>query len=396
MFFVTVQTHEELQTINKVLGNYQFKAVVSDLVMVSNPLIGLSLLSTAGLSSPKCYRALVTGHIDGTIVNLCKGMGIDTFASKDEPTEVITNILRVLGPPFGRPGAEELTAQMESLGRRFERLQGVYSELRSQNRKIRAERSRLRRELRAHNVPDKKRRDKYDGAERNNLVKRAESAERRVQMVLGHQHDLKSIAAAVTTTLGNLCAQPELLPPAIKHKLEGAWIASRQTSVLIASTLDIATDEKPSTRSTGSIPLAFNEASRIIADQLPDRINVTISLPEEMRVAKIPDNMLVRCALNLFTNAKDAIPGRGWIEVTIKGRSSARAKHVEVVVQDNGTGIKKRDLPKVFDWGFTTKGSRYGMGLFIVRKIMEKYGGQVRIESKRGKGTAVILKIPVG
>jgi len=393
---IHVKQEIDVNIITKFLEHYRVKAVISDLEMASNPFIGLSLLATVGRIHPNCYRALVTGHIDTAVRDLCQSIGLNDVFAKDNMERVIDRVAVLLKVKID---ADQLHAKYRKLLNAYKTLQQSIDKLEHVNKEIRRDRNRLRRslrELQAQKVPKKKDIEKTSNAVKNQLEKRAASAEQRVQMVLGHQHDLQSIASAVTTTLGNLCAQPELLPPAIKDKLEGAWTASKHTYVLISSTLDIATDEKPSTRATGSIPLAFDEANRIISEQLPDRITVNISLPKEMRATKIPDNMLVRCALNLFNNAKDGMVGRGQIEVTTKTKSTARVKHVEVVVRDTGQGIKKRDIPRVFDWGFTTKGRRYGMGLFIVRKIMERYGGQVKIESVRGKGTAVILSIPVG
>ena len=391
-----IEQVSDIEYVANFFETHSVNVVISDLEMGNNHLAGLTLLATVGKNNPNCYRALVSGNINNVTADLCRSMGINDIFPKDNIERVINKVVSLFG---GKRDLDELKKEYNNLLINYKTVTREADILDYENKELKKERNKLRRmlrELRDQKSPNKKAHDRESNTKKNHIEKRAVLAEQRVQIVLGHQHDLQSIASAVTTTLGNLCAQPELLPPTIKEKLEGAWTAARQTSVLIASTLDIATDEKPSKQITGSIPQAFIEAQRIIADQMSDRISLNILLPEEMRVSKIPDNMLVRCALNLFNNAKDGIVGRGRIEVTTKTKSSSRAKHVEVVIQDNGKGIKKRDLPRVFDWGFTTKGKRYGMGLFIVRKIMERYDGQVKIESVRGKGTSVTLRIPVG
>ncbi len=68
----------------------------------------------------------------------------------------------------------------------------------------------------------------------------------------------------------------------------------------------------------------------------------------------------------------------------------------QFTLQDQGTGIPVEHLAKVFKPMFTTKpeGKGTGLGLAIVREIVRSHGGEVRIESEEGKGTAVIFTLP--
>lgn len=94
--------------------------------------------------------------------------------------------------------------------------------------------------------------------------------------------------------------------------------------------------------------------------------------------------------LNLLWNALDAMPQGGEVRV-----GTAAAKDGTVIsVSDNGSGIPKDELPKVFDLFFTTKDKGTGLGLAICRKIIEDHGGSVSIMSRRGEGTTVELFLP--
>ena len=64
--------------------------------------------------------------------------------------------------------------------------------------------------------------------------------------------------------------------------------------------------------------------------------------------------------------------------------------------EDNGPGIEPDVLASVFDPFFTTKEAGTGLGLSIVRKIVDQHGGEVSIESERGRGARVIVSIPMG
>ncbi len=99
--------------------------------------------------------------------------------------------------------------------------------------------------------------------------------------------------------------------------------------------------------------------------------------------------------LNLVNNALDALPDGG--EITLSAQRLAGPEGLwEIRVQDTGQGIPKEALPQVFKPMFTTKpeGKGTGLGLPICREIVRGHGGDIRIESEEGKGTAVIFTLP--
>jgi len=101
--------------------------------------------------------------------------------------------------------------------------------------------------------------------------------------------------------------------------------------------------------------------------------------------------------LNLLVNAAQAFereaPGDNLVRVTARERDGA----VVLIVEDNGTGIAPDDLERVFRPFFTTKppGIGTGLGLSITRSICESLGGDVSIESELGRGTRVIVTLPI-
>jgi len=98
--------------------------------------------------------------------------------------------------------------------------------------------------------------------------------------------------------------------------------------------------------------------------------------------------------LNILVNARHAIKDRGVIEVS----TCHYGEEVEVCVKDTGAGISPQHLEKIFDPFFTTKDTSRntdekaikgtGLGLFIVRELIKKFGGRIAVESEVGKGTA--------
>ena len=97
--------------------------------------------------------------------------------------------------------------------------------------------------------------------------------------------------------------------------------------------------------------------------------------------------------LNLFMNARDAMPGGGLLEV----RTGAQNGSVEVEVTDTGQGIPPEYLHRIFDPFFTTKatGRGTGLGLSVSYGIIKEHAGKVDVRSTPGKGTSFRLEFPV-
>jgi signal transduction histidine kinase len=105
--------------------------------------------------------------------------------------------------------------------------------------------------------------------------------------------------------------------------------------------------------------------------------------------------------LNLLVNARHAIGEKGTIVVSTRQLGS----DVELCIQDTGVGIPPENLERIFDPFFTTKDTSRnsvaesikgtGLGLFIVRELIKKFGGRITVESEIGKGTTFRLVFPV-
>jgi PAS domain S-box-containing protein len=97
--------------------------------------------------------------------------------------------------------------------------------------------------------------------------------------------------------------------------------------------------------------------------------------------------------LNILVNAKQAIKGKGNIDIT----TYSKERKVFVEIKDNGEGIKKENLKKVFDPGFTTKGVGVGtgLGLSICYQIMQDHLGEILVESEVNTGTTFTVVLPM-
>jgi signal transduction histidine kinase/DNA-binding response OmpR family regulator/putative methionine-R-sulfoxide reductase with GAF domain len=111
----------------------------------------------------------------------------------------------------------------------------------------------------------------------------------------------------------------------------------------------------------------------------------------------INKNQILEVFLNLFLNAADAMDKGGMLTVTgkIDRPSFKNADYLAITVSDNGHGIKKDNLPKIFDRYYTTKESGTGLGLAVVERIMAAHGGTLTVHSDVGEGTDFTLYFPL-
>jgi len=93
---------------------------------------------------------------------------------------------------------------------------------------------------------------------------------------------------------------------------------------------------------------------------------------------------------NLVLNAKDAMGGKGVLKVS----AFAEEDNVVLKFEDSGPGIPAELLSKIFDPGFTTKPHGTGLGLTVVKRVVDLYGGQILVDSQIGKGTTFTIKLP--
>ena len=99
---------------------------------------------------------------------------------------------------------------------------------------------------------------------------------------------------------------------------------------------------------------------------------------------------LYRVFMNLIINSIQAIEDSGEIKITVDGNGNGYL----VKIEDTGIGIDEEDMKKIFNPFFTTKEKGSGLGLSIVRNIIEGHEGTISIESDRGAGTRVIIYLP--
>lgn len=123
---------------------------------------------------------------------------------------------------------------------------------------------------------------------------------------------------------------------------------------------------------------------------LPKGVSVALETGQGVPNVLASEDTLRRAVMHLVTNACEALNGQGLVEVSVK----MSGPFVALGVRDTGKGMAKDVLERVFSPFFTTKGKGYGLGLALIRKAVEDWGGQVDVVSREGQGTLVTLRLP--
>jgi PAS domain S-box-containing protein len=123
------------------------------------------------------------------------------------------------------------------------------------------------------------------------------------------------------------------------------------------------------------------------------RVEATLELTSEPLNVTVNRTRIEQILVNLVINAVDAITGQGTVTVSV--HPSADGKRVVCAVKDTGSGIPADALEKIFEAYYTTKGERgTGLGLPVVRDIVETYGGKLVVESTPGAGSTFTFDLP--
>jgi len=123
-----------------------------------------------------------------------------------------------------------------------------------------------------------------------------------------------------------------------------------------------------------------------------DKIRLTSDIPDDLPPIHADRRHMEEILFNLIVNACQAMKNGGQISV----RAEQKNGSVQIEVEDQGSGIPRDRLSKIFEPFYTTKDTGTGLGLYITRQLVEKNRGKIKVESKLNKGTRFILNFPLG
>jgi len=207
-------------------------------------------------------------------------------------------------------------------------------------------------------------------------------------------HDLNNILTSISASVTTLNQKIE--PNKDVNKL----LLNIENSTIRAAEIVDDLLAKDGSKTKIKRKIQINKLILDVTDSIKNTLNKKIELKINTanEVFKVRGNFsdLYRVVLNLLINAKEAIIDKGKIEISTYNSEYKDTKYVVISIKDTGAGIYKENIDSIFNDGFSTKdkSSESGLGLFIVKDIINDHNGFIEVESKPGKGTEFIIYLP--
>lgn len=153
----------------------------------------------------------------------------------------------------------------------------------------------------------------------------------------------------------------------------------------------------PRVRMGSMVDTVYRALDSIRASEEVRRMELDVDLPDDLPVVAHDADAVVRCVINLVSNAAKYSKESNWIGIRARAVDGA----VEVSVSDRGIGIHPNELDKIFDPFVRSADPRVGtkkgagLGLTMTAEIMKAHGGKVLVQSRLGKGSTFTLRFPL-
>jgi PAS domain S-box-containing protein len=167
---------------------------------------------------------------------------------------------------------------------------------------------------------------------------------------------------------------------------------SERIDALVRDLLDLARPAAPSV--SGGVALAplVSDAVASVLGKSHEKVRYELVDAGRLKPVSVDPRQMRQVFVNLTTNALQAMPQGGRLTVRLQALDGGR---LSVRFEDTGHGIPAKTMANVFDPFFTTRAQGTGLGLTLVKRIVEAHKGEVRIQSEPNQGTRVELVIPV-
>ena len=205
-------------------------------------------------------------------------------------------------------------------------------------------------------------------------------------------HEIKNPLTPMRLTVQNFQRKFDISDPDVKAKLN-------DYSDTLIQQIDTMSSVASAFSNFASMPAQQNETLNVVkvvelALDIFNESYIVFESAENHIISIIDRTQLIRIITNLVKNAIQSIP-EDQMEKHVKVLVMRDGLFVKIVVSDNGVGIESQNATRIFEPKFTTKTSGMGLGLGIIKNIIENYKGTITFESNFGKGTIFTVSLPI-
>jgi len=213
------------------------------------------------------------------------------------------------------------------------------------------------------------------------------------KLAAGVAHEINNPLTGILTFTESLLFEAEQDDPR-KEDYEVIMRETMRCRQIVRDLLDYARIEKPKREITDLNKLVERAVSLVEKQAEFHDIQFVKKFAGDAPDVSVDPNQIQQVILNLVINAKDAMNKSGKIE--LETGKLEEDKGALLAIKDHGCGIPKDKLDKVFEPFYTTKGAQgNGLGLPVVKNIIEQHGGNLRVKSEPGEGTTFSICLPV-
>lgn len=209
-------------------------------------------------------------------------------------------------------------------------------------------------------------------------------------------HDLRGPLSVITAATYNIKRKSR--DKAITARIARIERKVAESNQIITNLLRYVRTKDPVLARASIYKVVLESVSAAVAAHLGHKVTVRKNLTAVKNVEIDVDVVQIKEVLdNVLNNAYDALAdmeGKAVRRIEIKGGVLGKT-WVEISISDNGPGIAAADMERLFDPLFSTRARGIGLGLTVCKELMRRHRGSIDIESQKGKGTTVRLKLPL-
>ncbi len=213
----------------------------------------------------------------------------------------------------------------------------------------------------------------------------------------GIAHDLNNLIMAIQGNAESGLRELKTTEPAVEKALKTILLATRNSRELTGQILAFTRNQKRPFRKLG-LPRVIQETLKLLEVNLPSNIRVVWDKPDKNWAIEGHPGQMHQLLMNLCTNALQAMqPEGGTLHVSLcHHKRQENRERVDIIIADSGKGIREELKEKIFDPFFTTKsiGMGNGLGLAVVRDIVQQHHGDISLESSTDSGTTFTISLP--
>ncbi len=213
------------------------------------------------------------------------------------------------------------------------------------------------------------------------------------RLTSGVAHEVKNPLNAMMIHLEILKEKLDVPPEQVKQSLEVIGSEIRRLDRVVQGFLKFIRPEELSLKLLDVNALLKDVVALLETEWQKDGIRFAFQFDSTLPLMAADEELLRQAFLNILLNACQAMPTGGTVAISTEQEGD---EIVRVSIADTGVGIPPEDIDKIFHLYYTTKPGGSGVGLSLVFRVAQMHDGSIEVSSEIGRGTTMVVRLPVG